>query len=62
MRAYCWVCQDYCAVTQDEDGVLWCNNCGSEIFDENLMEKIRRVNDGQGETYQIRIGQDRRQK
>lgn len=62
MRVYCVVCQDYCTVTQDEDGVLWCDNCGSEILDDNLMEKIRRVNNGQGETYQVGFGQNSRKK
>lgn len=62
VRAYCVFCQDYCTVTQDEDGVLWCDNCGSEILDDNLMKKIREVSNEHEGTYQIRSGQNRRQK
>lgn len=62
VRAYCVFCQGYHTVTQDEDGVLWCDNCGSEILDENLMKKIREVNNEQRGAYQVRSGQNRREK
>lgn len=62
VRAYCVYCQGYHTVTQDEDGIYWCDNCGSEILDDNLIKKVREVNNGQKETYSIGFGQDRRQK
>lgn len=62
VKAYCVFCQGYHTVIRDEDGFLWCDNCGSEILDDNLMKKIREVSNEQGEAYQVRVRQNRREK